>query len=208
MKQNILTSKQEAIYNFICNYLESKGYPPSIREIAEEFDITPKGAYDHLKALEKKGFIKTEKNKSRAIEILGQKENFIQDLIKIPLVGRVAAGSPVFAEENIEDYLTLPRNMISANKTEEKEIFALRVSGDSMKDANINDGDIAIVRKTNIANDGDIVVALIGDEATLKYFYKEKKYVRLEPANPKYKPIITKDVIILGKLIGLYKRFG
>lgn len=211
MKKDTLTEKQKTIYDFICKYSESKGYPPSIREIAEEHNITPKGAYDHLKALEKKGFIKTEKNKSRAIEILGSyKNNMFDDLLNIPLLGSISAGKPIFAQENIEEFITLPRNMISSNplsKSEEREIFALRVSGDSMIEANINDGDIAIIRKTNIANNGDIVVALIEDEATLKYFYKEKNIIRLEPANPKYKPILSKNVMVIGKLIGLYKRF-
>ncbi|MCS7205733.1 MAG: transcriptional repressor LexA [Leptospiraceae bacterium] len=198
-----LTQKQKQILEFITRYTKEKNYPPSIREIAEHFKITPKGAYDHLKAIEKKGFIKTEKNRSRAIEIVKSQEQ--QEFIKIPLLGRIAAGAPILAEENIEDYLTFPRAILPANS--EKEIFALRVTGDSMIDAKIHDGDIAIIRKTSIAENGDIVVALIGDEATLKYFYKEKDHVRLEPANPKYKPIITKEVIILGKMIGLYKRF-
>ncbi|MFN3603694.1 MAG: transcriptional repressor LexA [Leptonema sp. (in: bacteria)] len=208
MKKDVLTEKQQAILKYICSYLEIKGYPPSIREIAEEFNITPKGAYDHLKALEKKGFIKTEKNKSRAIEILENgKDIFFHDLIRIPIVGNISAGKPIFAQENIEDYITLPISMISSYKLKDKEIFALRVNGDSMKDANINDGDIAIIRKTNIANNGEIVVALIEDEATLKYFYKDNKNIRLEPANSKYKPIITKNAIVIGKLIGLYKKF-
>jgi len=127
-------------------------------------------------------------------------------MIKIPLVGRVAAGAPILAEENIEEYLTFPRSMIPANS--ERDIFALRVTGDSMIDAKINDGDIAIIKKTSTAENGDIVVALIDDEATLKYFYKEKDHIRLEPANAKYKPIITKNAIIIGKLIGLYRRFA
>ncbi len=189
--------------------VKEKGYPPSIREVADQFHITPKGAYDHLKAIEKKGFIKTEKNKSRAIELLKFPDGHVavseSHFIKIPLVGRVAAGSPILAEENIEEYITLPKNMLPANS--ENEIFALRVRGDSMIEANINDGDIAIIRKTSIANNRDIVVALIGDEATLKYFYKESNYVRLEPANPKYKPIITREITIIGKLVGLYKKF-
>jgi repressor LexA len=204
-----LTQKQKQILDYITGFIKEKNYPPSIREIAEYFKITPKGAYDHLKAIEKKGYIKTEKNRSRAIELIksstGNTLNIDYDMIKVPLVGRVAAGNPILAEENIEEYLTFPKSMIPANS--EKDIFALRVRGDSMIDAKINDGDIAIIKKTSIANNGDIVVALIEDEATLKYFYKEKDYIRLEPANPKYKPIITKDAIIIGKLIGLYRRF-
>jgi len=201
-----LTQKQKQILEFITNFVKEKNYPPSIREIADHFQITPKGAYDHLKAIEKKGFIKTEKNRSRAIELVKTNSNVDFDMIKIPLVGRVAAGAPILAEENIEEYLTFPRSMIPANS--ERDIFALRVTGDSMIDAKINDGDIAIIKKTSTAENGDIVVALIDDEATLKYFYKEKDHIRLEPANAKYKPIITKNAIIIGKLIGLYRRFA
>ncbi len=210
MRKDTLTERQKIIYDFICKYSEIKGFPPSIREIAEKHKITPKGAYDHLKALEKKGFIKTEKNKSRAIEILGNLRNYVsENFIKIPLVGNISAGNPILAQENIEEYITFPKIMISSNKTNisEREIFALRVHGDSMINANINDGDIAIIKKTNIANNGDIVVALIENEATLKYFYKDKNTIRLEPANPNYKPIVSKNVTIIGKLIGLYKRF-
>jgi repressor LexA len=201
-----LTQKQKQILEFITNFVKEKNYPPSIREIADHFQITPKGAYDHLKAIEKKGFIKTEKNRSRAIELVKTNTDVDFDMIKIPLVGRVAAGVPILAEENIEEYLTFPRSMIPANS--ERDIFALRVTGDSMIDAKINDGDIAIIKKTSTAENGDIVVALIDDEATLKYFYKEKDHIRLEPANAKYKPIITKNAIIIGKLIGLYRRFA
>jgi len=201
-----LTQKQKQILEFITNFVKEKNYPPSIREIADHFQITPKGAYDHLKAIEKKGFIKTEKNRSRAIELVKTNTDVDFDMIKIPLVGRVAAGAPILAEENIEEYLTFPRSMIPANS--ERDIFALRVTGDSMIDAKINDGDIAIIKKTSTAENGDIVVALIDDEATLKYFFKEKDHIRLEPANAKYKPIITKNAIIIGKLIGLYRRFA
>ena len=201
-----LTQKQKQILEFITNFVKEKNYPPSIREIADHFQITPKGAYDHLKAIEKKGFIKTEKNRSRAIELVKTNTDVDFDMIKIPLVGRVAAGAPILAEENIEEYLTFPRSMIPANS--ERDIFALRVTGDSMIDAKINDGDIAIIKKTSTAENGDIVVALIDDEATLKYFYKEKDHIRLEPANSKYKPIITNNAIIIGKLIGLYRRFA
>lgn len=201
-----LTQKQKQILEFITNFVKEKNYPPSIREIADHFQITPKGAYDHLKAIEKKGFIKTEKNRSRAIELVKTNTDVDFDMIKIPLVGRVAAGAPILAEENIEEYLTFPRSMIPANS--ERDIFALRVTGDSMIDAKINDGDIAIIKKTSTAENGDIVVALIDDEATLKYFYKEKDHIRLEPANAKYKPIITKNATIIGKLIGLYRRFA
>lgn len=201
-----LTEKQISILDYIENYIQVQGYPPTIREIGEQFSITAKGAYDHLKAIEKKGFIKCEKNRSRAIELLrtsrGDTPLNGESAVNIPLVGRVAAGLPLLADENIEEYLAFPRSMVP-----ESGIFALRVVGDSMKDAGILDGDIAIIRKQDIAQNGDIVVALLEDEATLKYFYRDKKKVRLQPANKAYKPILTQDVMIIGVMVGMYRQF-
>lgn len=182
-----LTEKQRGILEYIYAFSQNQGYPPTIREIADRFEITPKGAYDHLKAIEKKDYIKCEKNRSRAIEILrmpdGSMPEVAESVIKVPLVGRVAAGLPILAEENIEEYLTFPRSMVK----DQTDIFALRVSGDSMIEAGIRDGDIAVIKKANTADNGEIVVALIDDEATLKYYYREKTRIRLEPANAKYK---------------------
>ncbi len=201
-----LTEKQVNILDYIEGYINNAGYPPTIREIGEQFTITAKGAYDHLKAIEKKGFIKCERNRSRAIELLktssGNAPLSSGDVVNVPLLGRVAAGVPILAEENIEEYLAFPRNMLPGSHT-----FALRVAGDSMKDAGINDGDIAIIKKQDIAQNGDIVVALIEDEATLKYFYRDKKRVRLQPANKAYKPIYTSNVSIVGVLVGIYRQF-
>lgn len=202
-----LTEKQRGILEYIFAFAQNQGYPPTIREIADRFEITPKGAYDHIKAIEKKGYIKCEKNRSRAIDILkmpdGSNPGNTVPTIRVPLVGRVAAGMPILAEENVEEYLTLPRSMVR-----DDNIFALRVSGDSMVEAGIRDGDIAIIQKASTADNGEIVVALIDDEATLKYFYKEKTRIRLEPANAKYRPIYTTHAIILGKLSGLYRQFA
>lgn len=201
-----LTEKQVAILKYIEGYIRDQGYPPTIREIGEEFEITAKGAYDHLKAIEKKGFIKCEKNRSRAIELLKTSEGGQPipsgQVVSVPMVGRVAAGMPILADENVEEYLAFPRSMVP-----EEGIFALRVAGDSMKDAGILDGDIAVIHKQEQAQNGDIVVALIEDEATLKYFYREKKKVRLQPANKAYKPILTQNVAVIGKLVGLYRQF-
>ncbi len=199
-----LTIKQKNVLHYVEVYLQNHGYPPTIREVGENFTITPKGAYDHLIALEKKNYIKCNKNRRRAIEIL-KSENGLpisrENMIHIPLVGQVAAGVPLVAEENIEEYITFPRSLVQG-----EELFALRVSGDSMKDAGIFDGDIAILKKQSIAQEGDIVVALIEDEATLKYFYRESEdTVRLEPANTAYKPIYTQNVLVLGKLTGMYR---
>lgn len=201
-----LTEKQVAILKYIEGYIRDQGYPPTIREIGEQFEITAKGAYDHLKAIEKKGFIKCEKNRSRAIELLKTSEGGQPipsgQVVSVPMVGRVAAGMPILADENVDEYLAFPRSMVP-----EEGIFALRVAGDSMKDAGIYDGDIAVIHKQDQAQNGDIVVALLEDEATLKYFYKEKKKVRLQPANKAYKPIMTQNVAVIGKLVGLYRQF-
>jgi len=201
-----LTEKQLAILEYIQTYISDQGYPPTIREIGDRFEITAKGAYDHLKAIEKKGYIKCEKNRSRAIELLktasGHEPLSTDSVVNIPLVGKVAAGYPVLAEENVEDYLAFPRAMIP-----EGEVFALKVSGDSMKDAGILSGDIAVIKKQDQAENGEIVVALIEDEATLKYLFKEKKKVRLQPANKNYKPIVVNDASIVGKLVGIYRQF-
>jgi repressor LexA len=202
-----LTEKQQIILNYIEDYINRQGYPPTIREIGDQFTITAKGAYDHLKAIEKKGFIKCEKNRSRAIELLktstGLQPVTTRGIVNVPLVGRVAAGYPLLAEENIEEYLAFPSSMVP----EKDSVFALRVTGESMKDAGISDGDIAIIRKQEIANNGDIVVALIEDEATLKYFYREKKRVRLQPANKAFKPIIVPECTVIGVLTGIYRNF-
>lgn len=200
-----LTEKQQFILQFIESFILDQGYPPTIREIGDKFEITAKGAYDHIKAIEKKGYIKCEKNRSRAIELLktskGASPVQRAGIVNVPLVGRVAAGYPLLAEENIEEYLTFPVSMIPANC----EVFALRVAGESMKDAGIHDGDIAIIKKQNSAENGEIVVALIEGEATLKYFYKEKKKIRLQPANKAFKPILVDDCEIIGTLSGFYR---
>jgi len=201
-----LTEKQQAILAYIEQYIASQGYPPTIREIGDRFEITAKGAYDHLKAIEKKGYIKCEKNRSRAIELIRTSEGATpvstSEIVNVPLVGRVAAGLPITAEENIEEYLAFPKSMLP-----EDNVFALRVAGDSMKDAGILDGDIAVVKKQETAQNGEIVVALLEDEATLKYFFREKKKIKLQPANNKYRPIMTAEAMILGRLVGIYRQF-
>jgi repressor LexA len=197
-----LTDKQEAVYKFILSSMKDRGMPPTIREIGDEFGITAKGAYDHLKAIEKKGFIKTQKNQSRAIELIRNDalESLPTQVLTIPVLGRVAAGMPILAEENVESYIPVPDRLAKKNGT-----FALRVVGDSMIEAGINDGDLAIIQKRDTAKNGEIVVALIDDEATLKVFYKDSDHIRLEPRNIKLKPIRTKKATILGKLVGIYR---
>ncbi len=199
-----LTDKQAEVLGFITNTIKDRGLPPTIREIGDEFGITAKGAYDHLKAIEKKGYIRTSKNQSRAIELLrpNAEDMLPVRVMSIPLLGRVAAGLPILAEENIEDYIPVPDELAKKGVT-----FALRVVGDSMTGSGILNGDIAIVQKKEVAKNGEIVVALVEDEATLKTYYKESDHIRLEPSNNSYKTIKTKKASVVGKLIGLYRMY-
>lgn len=198
-----LTDKQQLILNFIRNSINDSGFPPTVREIGDKFGITVKGAYDHIKAIEKKGFIKTEHNKSRAILILNNDECEIRSsAISIPLLGRIAAGAPVLADENIEEYLSFPEEMFGRG-----EYFALTVKGDSMIEGGIFDGDIAIVKKQNTAINGEIIAALLEDEATLKVFHQTQDSIKLIPKNPAYKPIECTELTILGKLAAVFRRY-
>jgi len=196
-----LTKRQQQILDFMISYVRDVGYPPTVREIGGEFKISSKGAYDHLVAIEKKGYIRRDPAKPRAIEFLDfvSRKTF-GSVIEIPVVGRVAAGEPLLATQNIERTISLSGDLI---KTEEP--FALRIKGDSMIGAGILENDYVIVKQQPSAEQGDIVVALIGEEATVKRFYKADDHVRLQPENPSIKPIIVKDVSILGKVIGLFR---
>jgi len=197
-----LTDKQQLILNFIKDEINDSGFPPTVREIGDKFGITVKGAYDHMKAIEKKGFIKTEHNKSRAIVITGDDSEIKSSGISIPLLGRIAAGSPILAEENIEDYLSFPEEMFSRG-----EYFALTVKGDSMIEGGIFDGDVAIIKKQNTANNGEIVAALLNEEATLKVFQKNSTSIKLLPQNAAYKPIECTNIEIMGKLAAVFRRY-
>lgn len=198
MSPKELTKRQAQILDFIYEYAGENGYPPTIRQIGEKFGIkSPNGVADHLKALERKGEINLHPNTARGIELLNPPEK------GIPIIGRIAAGAPILAAENIEDYLTIERIFPVDGKC-----FALTVKGDSMIDDGIHDGDLVIVRPQQTARNGDIVVAIIEEEATVKRFFKEKKSVRLEPANSKYAPIISKDVEIRGQVIGVIRKMN
>jgi repressor LexA len=199
-----LTDKQELVLKFITSVIRNRGLPPTIREIGDEFEITAKGAYDHLKAIEKKGYLKTSKNQSRAIELLrhSAEDGIPVRAMSIPLLGRVAAGLPIFAEENIEEYIPITDKLAKKGA-----MFALKVIGESMIGDGINDGDIAIIQKKEVARDGDIIVALIENEATLKTYFKDSDAIRLEPSNPKFKTIKVKKVSIVGKLVGIYRYY-
>lgn len=199
-----LTDKQELVLKFITSVIRNRGLPPTIREIGDEFEITAKGAYDHLKAIEKKGYLKTSKNQSRAIELLrhSAEDGIPVRAMSIPLLGRVAAGLPIFAEENIEEYIPITDKLAKKGA-----MFALKVIGESMIGDGINDGDIAIIQKKEVARDGEIVVALIENEATLKTYFKDSDSIRLEASNPKFKTIKAKKVSIVGKLVGIYRYY-
>ncbi|MBT3275944.1 MAG: transcriptional repressor LexA [Spirochaetales bacterium] len=197
-----LTARQQEILEFIKGFIRNHKYPPTIREIAGNFSISVKGAYDHVKALEKKEQIKCDLGRSRAMEIIDDGSESV-DFIKVPLIGHVAAGIPLFAEENWDGVLKVS----SANLSQGKH-FALRVQGDSMEGAGILDGDTAIFEQRQHADNGDIVVAMINDEAvTLKRFYKEKNRVKLKAENPIYPPIYTQNVRVLGKLSCIIRNY-
>lgn len=200
---NEIKDKQKEIYDFLILYTENKGYPPSVREICEAVNLkSTSTVHGHLKRLEKKGFIKRDPTKPRALEIVNDGVNK-KELLHIPIVGKVTAGCPILATENIEDTFTLPLDFVKHNS----ELFMLKVSGNSMINAGINDGDLAIIEKTQTAYNGEIVVALIDEEATIKTFYKEKDHIRLQPENETLEPIIVKDCSILGKLVGLFRAY-
>lgn len=201
-----LTKRQEEILNFIKEYIVSHGYPPTIREICKAMGVSsPATVHAHLNNLENKGFIKKEDTKNRAIELLVPNEFEIKDpeVIEVPLLGKITAGSPIEAIERPNEFFSLPAYLIPRNK----EVFTLLVSGTSMINAGILDGDIVIVEKRNTARNGEIVVAMTEEnEVTLKTFYKENGYFRLQPENDTMDPIILNNVFILGKAIGLYRK--
>jgi repressor LexA len=198
-----LTQRQEAILEYIAEYLVDHSYPPSYQEIADAFDIVSKnGVVRHLKALIRKGYIEKTDTSARSIRIIDQKYQSSNNMVNVPLVGRVAAGFPILAEENIEDYISVPRKII---KTEGR-YFALRVQGDSMINAGIFDGDLVIVRSANRAISNDIVVALLEDEVTVKRLVTERDQTFLKAENPEYPNIHPQqEWNIQGKVVGLIR---
>jgi len=209
---NKLSKRQEEIYLFIINEINNKGYPPSVREIGKAVGLkSPASVHNHLKTLEKLEYIRRDPSKPRAIEILDKhkdekefKEQFEKEMIYIPIVGRVTAGIPVLAEENIEDYFPVPTSFI---KTKGKQLFMLEIDGESMKNAGINDGDYVIAQQQRTANNGEIVIALIDNRATVKRFYKRNDYIELKPENPNYDSILVKNLKLMGKVVGLFRNF-
>jgi repressor LexA len=234
MEKNKLTPTQEKVFNFLKNFLRNRGYPPTLREVASHFGLKgPRGPQKTLQILERKGYVHKTPGGSRTIEILKPKgssrpqipptaglvqgrhgglpyEKRFQGSVplptfSLPIVGRVTAGEPILAIENIEGYVNLDRTLVSS-----ENVFLLRVEGDSMIEAHIQDGDFALVQPQSHAENGEIVVALVDDEATIKRIFKQRDFIRLEPANPKMEPIVIKKgekkVSIVGKVVGIFRK--
>lgn len=198
-----LTSRQREILSYIKREVLSKGYPPSVREIGQAVGLSSSSTvHGHLGKLEEKGYIRRDPTKPRAIELINDRDVVRKDIVNVPIVGRVTAGEPILAVENIEDFFPMPRDFANY----EEEVFMLRVRGDSMINAGILDGDFVVVRQQSHAENGEIVVALIEDEATVKRFFKEADHIRLQPENPRLEPIIASDVHILGKVVGVFRK--
>ena len=197
-----ISAKQQEILDFMKEVILKKGYPPTVREICETVNLkSTSSVHAHLESLEKNGFIKRDPTKPRAIEICDDSFQIVRrEMVSLPIVGNVAAGQPILAEENIEEYFPVPAEMVPSG-----ESFILKVRGDSMINVGIFSGDQIFVNCCDTARNGDIVVALIDDSATVKTYYKEKNYIRLQPENDSMEPIIVDDCKILGKVFGVYR---
>ena len=208
MKQKSLSGRQRHILKYIHDQVQLKGYPPSVREIGAAVGLASSSTvHAHLRKLEEYGYIRRDPTKPRAIEVLHADEEgssgraYTRPIVNVPIVGQVTAGEPILAVENIEEYFPVPHDLVG-----DSEVFMLRIKGDSMIEAGIFNRDYVLVEKTSAALNGDIVVALIGDEeATVKRFYHEGTHVRLQPENSSMAPIIVHDVMIVGKVIGLFR---
>lgn len=199
-----ISAKQQEILTFLKNEILNKGYPPSVREICEAVHLkSTSSVFAHLETLEKNGYIRRDPTKPRTIEILDDQFNLTRrEVVNVPVVGQIAAGSPILAVENIENYFPLPAEHVPRG-----ECYMLKVKGDSMINVGIYSGDTILVEKCNTAKNGDIVVALIEDSATVKTFYKEDGHIRLQPENDTMEPIIVDDCAIMGKVFGLFRFF-
>ena len=202
MSYGKITAKQSEILEFLKNTILTKGYPPSVREICEAVNLrSTSSVHAHLETLEKNGYIRRDPAKPRCIEIVDDSFNLTRrEIINVPIVGTVAAGQPLLAVENIDNYFPLP-----AEYMPNSEVFMLIVKGDSMINIGIYDGDQILVKKQNTASNGEVVVALVDDSATVKTYYKENGYYRLQPENDTMEPIIVEKAEILGKVIGLFR---
>ena len=198
-----MTARQQDILAFTQRFISDRKFPPTFREISDHFGITVRGAYDHIKALERKGVLRCDKNRSRSIEVMeGSDAHAEERQERIPLLGTVVAGIPIMSEENLEGYVSVPSGMLSSGT-----FFALKVRGESMINAGILDGDIAVIRQQPSAENGEIVVAMLDDAITLKRFYKEANRVRLQAENPAFPPMFISDVRIVGKLAHLIRSY-
>ena len=227
MAKGIISKRQLQVLAYIAEYSATQGYPPSVREIGEYVGLaSPSTVFSHLTSLERKGFIRKGKDSARALIILDKGWEVLQandlsagtirtldsledacddrddtyELVRLPLIGEVAAGTPLYAQQNITDSYILPKQLVG-----DRGSFMLTIKGDSMIDAGINDGDYVVVREQPTADNGDIVVALLGDDATVKTFYREKDCIRLQPQNSTMEPIFSRDVQIIGKVIALLR---
>jgi repressor LexA len=197
-----LTDRQKQVLSFIAAYIKNNSYPPTIREIADNFKISVKGAHDHITALRKKGHLKQVDKRPRTMGLTHSRPEDA-DTTEIPILGTVAAGIPILAEENFDGNILLHRSMIKKNK----KYFALIVRGDSMSGAGILEGDTAIIEKQNTVRNGEIAVAVLDDAITLKRFYRESTRVKLQAENPAYKPIYSQDVKIIGRLFTIIRSY-
>ncbi|MCI5869572.1 MAG: transcriptional repressor LexA [Dorea sp.] len=202
MAQGKISAKQQEILEYIKAQILERGFPPSVRDICEAVHLkSTSSVHSHLETLEKNGYIRRDPTKPRAIEILDDTFNFNRrEMVNVPIVGRVAAGEPLLAEQNIENYFPIPMDYMPNNQT-----FMLKVRGDSMINVGIFDGDMVLVEQTPTARNGEIVVALVEDGATVKRFFKEEGIYRLQPENDALDPIIVSDVQIMGKVIGVFR---
>jgi repressor LexA len=200
-----ISSKQNEILEYLKSQIINKGYPPAVREICEAVHLkSTSSVHSHLETLEKNGYIRRDPSKPRAIEIIDDEFNLTRrELVNVPVVGTITAGQPILAVENINSYFPIPSEYMPNEET-----YMLIVKGESMINAGIFNGDKILVQKQSVARNGDIVVALIGDEVTVKTFYKENNYYRLQPENDTMKPIIVSRLTILGKVIGLFRMFN
>lgn len=204
MSYGKISQKQKGILEYIKQEIQKKGYPPAVREICEAVHLkSTSSVHSHLETLEKNGYIRRDPTKPRAIEIMDDTFNLTRrEVVNVPMVGRVAAGEPILATENVENYFPIPAEFMPNEKT-----FMLKVKGESMINAGIFDGDNILVKQQSTASNGDMVVALVEDSATVKTFYKEEGHYRLQPENDTMDPIIVEQVDILGKVFGVFRFF-
>lgn len=204
MEYGRITTKQKEILEYIKSEIINRGYPPAVREICEAVHLkSTSSVHSHLETLEKNGYIRRDPTKPRAIEIVDDNFNLTRrEIVNVPIIGNVAAGQPLLAVENVEGYFP-----ILADEVPKGEVFMLNVKGESMINAGIYDGDKILVKKQSVAENGEIIVALIDDSATVKTYYKEDKHYRLQPENDTMEPIIVSELDILGKVIGLYRHY-